>query len=129
MGLEGHSLASLLEDPQRPWVWPALTTFGQYNHAVRSEHFRYITYADGSQELYDHRVDPHEFLNLAGDPEYAAVVEQHRRWLPQLNQPLAPGSINCDARPGSAADIDGLPAFERLPVQGEPPWDEAAARE
>jgi arylsulfatase A-like enzyme len=119
MGLEGHSLVPLLQDPQRSWEWPALTTFGQYNHAVRSQQYRYITYADGSEELYDHRTDPYEFFNLAGRSQYAAVIEQHRRWLPQLNQPLAPGSINCDARPGSAADIDGQPRFERLPVRAD----------
>ena len=54
-GLEGHSLAPLLADPTRAWAWPALTTFGQHNHAVRSQDYRYITYADGTQELYDHR--------------------------------------------------------------------------
>ncbi len=118
-GLEGHSLVPLLSDPNRRWAWPALTTFGQHNHSVRSQDFRYITYADGTQELYDHRADPHEFFNLANRPEYADVVAEHRRWLPQLNQPLAPGSVHCDARPGSPADIDGQPSFPRLPVQGD----------
>lgn len=109
-GLEGHSLVPLLKDTQAPRAWPALTTFGRNNHAVRSRNWRYITYADGSQELYDQRTDPHNFHNLAGDPKYQGVIDRHRRWLPQVNQPLAPGSANCDARPGSAADLDSRPA-------------------
>jgi arylsulfatase A-like enzyme len=119
LGLDGHSLVPLLQDPQRDWVWPALTTFGQHNHAVRSQNFRYIRYADGTEELYDHRTDPHEFVNLARRGGYAEVLEQHRRWLPQVNQPLAPGSANADARPGSAADIDGQPVFPWRPVQAD----------
>ena len=31
----------------------------------------------------------------------------HRRFLPQINQPMAPGSAHCDAGPGSLPDIDG----------------------
>lgn len=116
-GLEGHSLVPLLQAPDLAWPYPAVTTFGQHNHAVRSRHWRYITYADGSQELYDHRSDPHEFHNLAGDDRYADVIAAHRQWLPPINQPLAPGSVHLDARPGSVPDIDGEQVFPRRPVQ------------
>jgi arylsulfatase A-like enzyme len=119
LDLDGHSLVPLLHDPRQAWIWPALTTFGQHNHALRSQHFRYIQYADGTQELYDHRTDPHEFVNLAARSEYADVIQQHRRWLPQINQPLAPGSVHADARPGSPADIDGQPVFPRRSVQAD----------
>jgi hypothetical protein len=47
----------------------------------------------------------------------APIIEAHRRWLPQVNQPLAPGSVHLDARPGSVPDIDGQPQFPRRPVQ------------
>jgi arylsulfatase A-like enzyme len=115
-GLEGRSLLPLLHNAQRPWPYPALTTFGQHNHAVRSQHWRYITYADGTEELYDHRTDPDEFHNVAGIPTNAAVIAAHRDWLPQVNQPLARGSVHLDARPGSVPDIDGQPIFPRRPV-------------
>ena len=74
--------------------WPALTTHNIGNHAVRSEHWRYIRYADGSQELYDLRTDPNEWTNVLGKPKLAKVVRDHARWLPQVNLPPAPGSAH-----------------------------------
>lgn len=87
--LEGVSLRPLLENPDAEWNRPAVTTYQRNNHAVRSEHFRYIRYADGSEELYDHRDDPREWHNLAGDPKYAKVIEQLAKWLPEINVPDA----------------------------------------
>ncbi len=85
--LEGRSLAPLLKNPAAERKFPALTTYQEGNHAVRSVHWRYIRYGDGSEELYDHRVDPHEWSNLADDPEKAAVLSRHRKWLPRVNAP------------------------------------------
>lgn len=63
--LEGESLVPLLRDPIAGRESPALMTWGPGNHAVRSERWRYIRYADGSEELYDHAVDPNEWRNVA----------------------------------------------------------------
>jgi choline-sulfatase len=90
--LEGHSLVPQLRDAQAPRTWPAITTHNPGNHAVRSEHWRYIRYADGSEELYDLRSDPHEWHNLAADPRYAAVLGEHRQHLPRDDHPPVPGS-------------------------------------
>lgn len=106
-GLEGRSLSPLLSDSEAHWPWPTLTTFGQHNHAIRTDQWRYVCYADGSEELYDHRVDPEEFRNLAGESEYLEVIAELRDSLPDTNVPMAPGSAHADARPGSPADIDG----------------------
>ena len=84
---EGHSLVPLLENPHAPWDRPAITSFGPNNHAVRSTHWRYIRYSVGSEELYDHRSDPDEWDNLAGNPKYAEVIRDHAKWLPQVNLP------------------------------------------
>ena len=81
-GLDGQSLVPLLRDPQRTWDRPALTTHGAGNHAVRSERWRYIRYADGGEELYDHAGDPHEWTNLAARPEFAAVKAGLAKSLP-----------------------------------------------
>ena len=86
-GLEGHSFKPLLENPQTPWQRPSLTTHGRNNHALRSERFRYIRYADGSEELYDHQQDPNEWHNLASDPDYAHVKQDFAQWLPTRNVP------------------------------------------
>ena len=91
-GLEGRSLVPLLKSASAEREWPAITTHNQDNHSVRSEHWRYIRYADGSEELYDHRTDPNEWTNLAADPKFAEVIAEQRMWLPKTNAPPVRGS-------------------------------------
>ena len=43
-------------------------------HGIRSERYRYIRYRDGSEELYDHEVDPNEWTNLAAVPEMQSLI-------------------------------------------------------
>lgn len=90
--LAGHSLAPLLKNANAKRQWPAITTHNQHNHAVRSERWRYIRYADGAEELYDHRRDPNEWTNLARDKRYAKVLAEHRAHLPKVNAVPVPGS-------------------------------------
>jgi len=91
-GLDGHSLAPLLKNAKAKRAWPASTTHNQDNHTVRSERWRYIRYADGSEELYDHRRDPNEWTNLAGNARYDKVLADHRGWLPKANAAPVAGS-------------------------------------
>ena len=70
-GLEGVSLQSLLKDPEADWPHAAYTTFEKGDLGVRTEHWRYIRHPDGAEELYDHRNDPNEWKNLAGNVEFA----------------------------------------------------------
>ena len=88
---EGRSLVPQLRDPQAPRDFPAITTQGPVNHGIRDERYRYIRYADGSEELYDIQQDPNEWDNLAGDSQYAETLARHRKWLPKSVKP-APGS-------------------------------------
>lgn len=83
--LEGRSLVPLLRDPALSWDHPAVTTHGYRNHAIRSERYRYIRYADGSEELYDHDADPYEWTNLAARPESKPVIARLARALPETN--------------------------------------------
>jgi arylsulfatase A-like enzyme len=85
--LDGTSFHPLLVDPTITWERPSLTTHGRNNHALRSDHFRYIRYADGSEELYDHRLDPQEWTNLAADAAYADVIQRMSAWIPKQNAP------------------------------------------
>ena len=89
--LDGKSLVPLLRDPAAPWDRPALITYQRGNHAVRSDRWRYIRYADGSEELYDLATDPNEWTNLADRTEQAHVKEDLSRWLPKTDAPNAPG--------------------------------------
>lgn len=95
--LEGQSLRPLLEYPDAAWERPTLTTFGPNNHSLRSERYRYIRYADGSEELYDHEADPGEHRNLAGKEGSEAIMAQLRRWLPGVNRDPIPGSKGSDS--------------------------------
>ncbi|MDO8539951.1 MAG: sulfatase [Opitutaceae bacterium] len=85
--VEGDSILPLLRNPKAAWDRPAITTHGYQNHAVRTEQWRYIRYADGGEELYDETKDPYEWTNLAGKPEYAATKAQLAKWLPTKNAP------------------------------------------
>ncbi len=98
-GLEGRSLKPLLDDATATWDRPAVTTYQRGNHAVRSERYRYVRYADGSQELYDHRDDPREWRNLAGESGHEAVIAEHAKWLPKVNVPDAAARAKTKRRP------------------------------
>jgi arylsulfatase A-like enzyme len=105
--VQGRSLRPLLADPKAPWAEPALTTYRYMNHAVRSEQWRYIRYADGGEELYDASRDPYEWTNLAARPDAAKQKAELAKWLPKQNQPavVAPApskEARAANRPGSA---------------------------
>lgn len=91
-GLEGHSLVPQLRDANTPRKWPAITTHNRNNTTIRTEDYRYIRYADGSEEFYDLKHDPSEWKNLSGDPQFVRLIEAHRVWLPTVNEKPAPGS-------------------------------------
>jgi choline-sulfatase len=90
--LEGLSLKPLLRDAHAPRVRPAIISHNRGNHGIRSERWRYIQYADGTEELYDMVADPHEWINLATDPGLAHIRAAHRRWLPTVDSPPSAGS-------------------------------------
>jgi len=86
-GLDGQSIVPLLKNPQLEWKRPVLTTFGHKNHAIQTERWRYISYNDGGEELYDHDTDPNEWVNLAGKGDYLPVIESLQKSLPTKNIP------------------------------------------
>ncbi|MCF7849932.1 MAG: sulfatase [Kiritimatiellales bacterium] len=80
---EGHSLRPLLENAKADWPHMARCAWGPGNVAICSERYRYIHYNDGSEEFYDHRDDPNEWTNLAGNPEYRDLMKTHATHLPK----------------------------------------------
>lgn len=77
-GLDGVSMRSLIENPSsKKWKGPkgALTVvYGgsytendprQQHYAIRTQRYRYILYNNGMEELYDHKRDAYEWVNVA----------------------------------------------------------------
>ena len=86
-GIAGQCLLPLLKDPGAKWDGAALITYGRGNHAVRTERWRYIRYADGGEELYDHARDPREWTNLAADPRFKVQKRRLADRLPERDAP------------------------------------------
>jgi arylsulfatase A-like enzyme len=85
--VEGPSIRPLLANPAAAWDRPAITTHGYKNHAIRTERYRYIRYENGDEELYDHQADPHEWTNLASNPDMASTKSELAHWLPTNDAP------------------------------------------
>jgi arylsulfatase A-like enzyme len=96
--LEGREITPLLKNPEAAWDVPAITTHGFRNHAVRSEGWRYIRYANGDEELYDTAADPLEYTNLASRPDYAERKAELAKWLPGKDAPTLPSAAAKGAR-------------------------------
>jgi arylsulfatase A-like enzyme len=90
--LDGVSIVPLLKNPTATWDRPALTTKAFKTHALRTERWRYIHYADGSEELYDHDNDAQEHINLAGKSELSKLKADLQQWLPKHDEPRNPNS-------------------------------------
>jgi len=88
--IEAVSIYPLLKNPTIAWNHPSVSTWGKNNHAVRTERWRYIRYSDGTDELYDHNNDPHEWKNLAKEAHYTALKKELAAWMPKVNAPDAP---------------------------------------
>jgi arylsulfatase A-like enzyme len=89
-GLDGRSIVPLLRDPNMPWDFPAITTYDFDEFSVRTEDFRYIQYIDGGEELYDHRTDPEEWINVADNDDYAQAKAAMRALIPDDAVPFGP---------------------------------------
>ncbi len=88
-GLEGVSLVPLMSAPTRTWKKAAFSQFPRdrtesrhrgegdmMGYALRTDRFRYVEWREGrsgpvlARELYDHRADPTEARNVAGQARY-----------------------------------------------------------
>lgn len=85
--LDGFDLTAILRGQSHHRGAPVLTTYGQGNHSLRDARFRYTRYRDGSEELYDHLHDPHEWRNLADDPRFALMKKRLAAHLPKIEAP------------------------------------------
>jgi arylsulfatase A-like enzyme len=90
--LEGHDIATLVLNPNAEWNHPAITTWLKDCHAIRTDDWRYIHYADGGEELYNHKTDPLEYTNVADIPDNASLKAQLKAMLPTKNAANLPRS-------------------------------------
>lgn len=97
-GMEGLSLKPQLDHPEQVRARPAICTHNAGNHSVVDQHWRYIRYADGSEELYELRSDPQELTNLLHGTHVSdanrSEADRLAKWLPKVEMPLAEGSAN-----------------------------------
>lgn len=101
--LEGESLADVLVDPStaedRDVFLPYHDPGG---YAVINQNWRYIHYSDGTEELYNLKLDPHEWRNRAGQK---TLVETKK-----ILQACAPDTFAPPATPHNSL---------RLVIEGE----------
>jgi arylsulfatase A-like enzyme len=122
--LEGHSLVPQLRDAKAPREFPAITTHNQNNTTIRTEKWRYIRYADGSEELYDEAKDPNEWFNLASDTTFTETKKELAMWLPKINTHAVPGS----AQRILTYDDGETPIWENQPIDKKAPLPEGALK-
>lgn len=75
--VQGRSLAKLLDDPTLR-VRDAVYCLRRRDHLLRTERWAFLSYADGSAELYDMKDDPRQFTNLVNDPAHAGTLADLR---------------------------------------------------
>jgi len=89
-GLEGISLAPVIENPNRPWKKAAFSQYprakGIMGRSLRTDRYRYTEWAEEGKEpvaveLYDYKTDPKGNVNIAGLPENKELVAQLAKML------------------------------------------------
>ena len=83
--LEGTSTLPLMENPKRPWKSAAFSQYrrGAMGRSIRTDRYRYNEWIKTAgakrtvvaRELYDHKTDPKESINLASRPANAQLVK------------------------------------------------------
>jgi len=110
--LDGNSLVPLLKNPNAEWDRPVRMTSqmdGVFFESVLDNDFRMTRLVTGETELYKLADDPHEFSNLAQNPEYAQVIRKLEKHL-SFSYPEIPadGWVEAESVPAQTSADYGL---------------------
>jgi iduronate 2-sulfatase len=95
--LQGKSLVNYLENSKAtdPEAHAYTTTYGGKAASLTTDRWRYARWGeeveDGNEELYDHRKDPEENVNIAEDPDKKEVLEEMRKKFELAREKARPG--------------------------------------
>ncbi|MCM8528515.1 MAG: sulfatase [Lentisphaeraceae bacterium] len=78
--VQGLSFTKVLKNPQEKFRDYIYSRFGP-GDAIVSKNFSFTRYKDKTIMLYDHRKDPQENVNVAGNPEYESVIKLMQKQL------------------------------------------------
>ncbi|MHC4177113.1 MAG: sulfatase/phosphatase domain-containing protein, partial [Planctomycetota bacterium] len=93
--LRGRSIRPLAEGRKLPDWRDQVVVESKAGRMVRTARFKYVLYQSGNhrEQLVDLTADPGEMVNLAEDPKYRGVLEDHRRrlrrWVEQTGDKIA----------------------------------------
>ena len=83
-GLDGTSIATVLANPESAQDRNIFLPYMEPNsYAVINQKYRYIHYADNTEEFYNLVKDPNEWNNSASNPEYKSIIEKMKKWAPK----------------------------------------------
>lgn len=89
--LDGNSLLPWFESPGKEMLEPSFVAYDKHNASIEDERYRYIRYMDGSEEFYDHQLDPYEHHNLASDPTSRQRMDELAKQIPKTWAPSTGG--------------------------------------
>jgi choline-sulfatase len=81
--LDGISIVPYIKNPAMKSERAVLTTYGEHYSGVTDGWYRYIQYPDGSEEFYDHEMDPHEWNNIISNPDIQRIKEKLQQEIPK----------------------------------------------
>jgi iduronate 2-sulfatase len=79
-GLHGLSLVPILRNPKAVVRKTALSILSvERGGGIRAVTWHYMNYGENGEELYDMEKDPHQYVNLVKNPEYAEMLKHARK--------------------------------------------------
>lgn len=89
--IDGEDISYLFKNPKEVRGRTVVTSLDSGSVALRFKDWRYIKYASGGEELYNHQTDPNEWFNLATKQEFRQMMDSLQDFLPKTYQPSVSG--------------------------------------